>query len=196
MQSYAHEKTTVTPGPGSDGIWTFVFIDMAIFLLMFVTYMIERMGHYSLYSESQRHLNEIFGLANTLILLTSSWLVVEAVRATRENRQQKAASFLLYAFIFGAAFSVDKCIEYYLKIASGITPVTNSFFSYYFFITAVHFLHVLAGMVFIIHYRSKLLTENSTTATLTGLENIGLFWHFVDVVWIFIFPMLYLLGRQ
>jgi nitric oxide reductase NorE protein len=182
--------------PGTDGPWTFVFIDMIIFLMIFFTFMSERLRNVDLYAASQLRLNEIFGLANTLILLTSSWMVVAAVQAARQNEGTRVRWFLGWAWLLGLAFSVDKFAEYYLKIHAGITPATNSFFSFYFFITAVHFLHVIAGMFFIGYCRSKARLRIGTGGYVIGLENVGLFWHFVDVLWIFIFPLLYMVGRQ
>jgi nitric oxide reductase NorE protein len=182
--------------PGTEGLWTFVFIDMVIFLMIFLTFMSERLGHVQLYAESQLHLNEIFGFANTLILLTSSWMVVEAIQAARRGEPTRIRRFLGLAWMLGFAFSVNKFVEYYLKIRAGITPATNSFISFYFFITMVHFLHVIAGMLFIGYCRSKARDRAGTAGYVVGLENVGLFWHFVDVLWIFIFPLLYLVGRQ
>jgi nitric oxide reductase NorE protein len=182
--------------PGTDGLWTFVFIDMVIFLMMFFSFMSERLRHVALYSASQLQLNEVFGLANTLILLTSSWMVVAAIQSARGKDPGRVRWFLGWAWLLGLAFSVDKIAEYYLKIHAGITPATNSFFSFYFFITMVHFLHVIAGMIFIGYCRSKARLRVGTDGYVTGLENAGLFWHFVDVLWIFIFPLLYMIGRR
>jgi len=182
--------------PGTDGVWTFVFIDMLIFLMMFIVFMSERLRHVDLYSVSQLRLNAIFGLANTLILLTSSWMVVAALQAARAKDVSRVRWFLGWAWLLGLAFSVDKFAEYSLKIHAGITPATNSFFSFYFFITTVHFLHVIAGMFFIGYCRSAARLRVGTGRYVIGLENVGLFWHFVDVLWIFIFPLLYMVGRR
>jgi nitric oxide reductase NorE protein len=182
--------------PGTDGVWTFVFIDMLIFLMMFIAFMSERLRHVDLYSASQLRLNDIFGLANTLILLTSSWMVVAAIQAARAKDVGRVRWFLGWAWLLGLAFSVDKFAEYYLKIHAGITPATNSFFSFYFFITIVHFLHVIAGMFFIAYCRGEARLRVGTDRYVIGLENVGLFWHFVDVLWIFIFPLLYMVGRR
>ncbi len=182
--------------PGTDGLWTFVFIDMVIFLLIFFTFMGERLHHFALYTESQHQLNEIFGLANTIILLTSSWAVVEALHAARRKLPSKVSFYLGLAVILGGVFSINKLIEYSLKFDAGITPVTNPFFSFYFFITIVHFLHVLAGMIFLFAFRKDANACTSSDKYVIGLENVGLFWHYVDVLWIFIFPLLYLVGSK
>jgi nitric oxide reductase NorE protein len=182
--------------PGTDGLWTFVFMDMVIFLLMFFAFMAERRAHVQLYTASQLRLDVLFGFANTLILLTSSWRVVEAVNASRRHAAEHVSRNLGLALLLGLVFAVSKVTEYTLKIRAGVTPATNSFYSFYFFITVVHFLHVIAGMVCIAYCRRHAAAQAGTARYQTGLENVGLFWHFVDVLWIFIFPMLYLVGRR
>lgn len=180
--------------PGTEGLWTFVCIDMGIFLVIFITFLVERAGNVASYSASQLHLNPLFGLINTLVLLTSSWLVVEAVRATRQAAAKPARRYLGFALLLGAVFVINKTVEYTLKVRAGLSPATNSFFSYYFFITFGHLLHVIAGMICINYVRGRLLLV-ATTQLRPGIESVGLFWHFVDVVWLYIFPLLYLVGR-
>ena len=177
---------------GSEGLWIFVFIDMVIFTLIFFVFMTERLRDYAAFKASQAHLNEWFGLFNALVLLTSSWLVVEALDAARSAHPARVASRLALALLCGALFVVSKFIEYRAKIAAGFSPATNPFFSFYFFITFVHFLHVVAGMICINSCRRRSVRCVDVPAYTTGLENVGVFWHYVDVLWIFIFPLLYL----
>jgi nitric oxide reductase NorE protein len=182
--------------PGTEGLWTFVFIDMMIFLLIFLTFMGDRLGKVRVYAASQLQLDEIFGLTNTLILLTSSWMMVEGVRAARAQAASSVSRYLGLTATLGLIFIASKIVEYTLKVRAGITPATNSFFSYYYFITFVHLMHVVAGVSFIAYFRSLAPTRAGTLKYQIQLENVGLFWHFVDVIWIFIFPLLYLVGRS
>lgn len=172
-----------------------MFIDMVIFQMIFLTFMGERLRRTAVFVQSQQHLNEAFGFANALILLTSSWMVVLAIRAARTGSGKNTRRYLGLAWLLGLAFCVNKLAEYYHTITSGITPASNPFYSYYFFITFIHFMHVIAGMMFIAYFRSVARASAATKRYVTGLENVGLFWHFVDVLWIFIFPLLYLVGR-
>jgi len=181
--------------PGSEGLWTFVFIDMVIFLLIFVTFMGDRLGKAALYSASQVHLSVSLGLANTLILLTSSWMVVEAVRSARARAAGDVSRYLGIAVLLGVAFVANKVVEYTSKVQHGITPATNAFFSYYFFITFVHLMHVVAGVGFLAYFRSRARAQTGLAVFQRRVENVGLFWHFVDVLWLFIFALLYLVGR-
>ncbi len=178
--------------PGTSGIWTFVFIDMVVFLFLFVVYVSERLRLTDTFVEAQHHLSPAVGLLSTLALLTSSWCMAEAVHAARRTDMRRTGLALSAALLFGAVFAVNKIIEYGGKFEAGITPVTNGFYTFYFLITGLHFLHVLGGMVFMIHCRRQLAHESGDPAYVTKLENVGLFWHFVDVLWLFIFPMLYL----
>lgn len=185
----------VPEAPGTDGLWTFLFIDMLVFLMIFVVYLGERARQVALYTASQVHLDELVGLAGTLLLLTSSWMVAEAVSAARRHDGRRVRRCLGLAWWLGLAFALNKVAEYGLKIGAGLTPATTPFFSFYYLITIVHLLHLLAGMACIAHCRRQASARLGSARYLSGLENVGLFWHLVDVLWIFIFPLLYLVGR-
>lgn len=187
-------SSSVPNPPGTDGLWTFVFIDMIVFSLFFIVYLSERLRLPGVFAASQAHLDPNFGLVNALVLLTSSLFMAEAVAATRMGKSVLVKRRLVLTLACGAAFAVSKLAEYAGKFAGGITPVTNSFYSFYFLLTMIHFLHVLAGMVFIAHCLARAGAETGQPAYLAKLENTGLFWHFVDLLWLFLFPLLYLAG--
>jgi nitric oxide reductase NorE protein len=189
------DRTSANP-PGTNGLWTFVFIDMIVFSLFFFVYLAERLRLPEVFAASQTHLDPKFGLVNALILLTSSLFVAEAVVAARRDQAAIVGTRLTLALVFGAMFGVSKLTEYAGKFAAGITPVTNSFYSFYFLLTFIHFLHVLAGMVFLGHCLARARAEAGQPGYLAKLENTGLFWHFVDLLWLFLFPLLYLAGLQ
>jgi heme/copper-type cytochrome/quinol oxidase subunit 3 len=149
-----------------------------------------------IFAASQHQPSEFFGLANALILITSSWAMVKAIEAVRHCRAPRAHKWLTLCLATAGLFCVNKLFEYGIKIDHGITPATNSFFTFYYVITGLHFTHVVGGMVFILHCRNHALAETGTTHYLKKIENTGLFWHFVDVLWLVIFPMLYLVGLR
>jgi nitric oxide reductase NorE protein len=192
-EELADEPAARTFPVGSEGIWTFIFIDMMVFLLIFFVFTTQRIDQFALYEEQHRHLNVIFGFVNTLILLTSSYFVVRAVRAARAGYPDAVRGQFRYALAFGVLFFVSKTIEYYDKFASGFTITTSSFFTFYFFITFLHLLHLLGVMVFVIAYRRGAVAGAGDRRYVTGVENVGLFWHFVDLLWVFIFTLLYLM---
>lgn len=180
--------------PGTNGIWTFIFIDMVVFALFFLVYVSERYRLPDVFTASQARLDPSFGLIGTLLLVCSSYFVAEAVRHVRQGNAVAAARFLNLTIAFGVGFAINKIIEYFGKIGAGITPVTDGFFTFYFMITFFHLLHVLGVLIFVLHCRATLAREASGRAYLTKIENVGLFWHFVDLLWFFIFPLLYLTG--
>jgi nitric oxide reductase NorE protein len=190
------QSAEVSAHPGTEGLWIFIFVDMIIFLLMFIVYISERIRLAPIFAASQHQLSAIFGLANALILLTSSWAMVKAIEAVRYGLAPKVHKWLTLCLATGALFCIIKLFEYGIKIEHGITPATNSFFTFYFVITGLHFTHVIGGMIFIAHCRSRARIETGTGHYLKKIENTGLFWHFVDVLWLFIFPMLYLVGLR
>jgi nitric oxide reductase NorE protein len=179
-----------------EGVWIFVFVDMMIFLLMFLTYVGEKIRLPEVFSAAQQHLNVWFGISNTILLLTSSWLMVEAVNAARRESAARTAQCLSLCLLMGGLFALNKIVEYAGKVEHGFAPATNSFFALYFVITGLHFLHVIGGMFFIFHCRNRAKAQVGSIAYIQQLESVGLFWHFVDVLWIFIFPLLYLAGLK
>lgn len=189
------EATDEESAPWFPSIWTFIALDCATFGVLFGVFMSERLHDPAAYDASASLLDVRLGLANTLILITSSYLVALSVAAARRDDLPALRRLLLGGIVVGAGFAVLKLTEYAMKIAAGITPQTDAFFGYYFALTGVHFLHYVAGMLVLLvllrrAQRVAAVDEGLTRAVLSG----GIFWHMVDLLWVFLFPMLYLLG--
>lgn len=184
------------PGAVAPGILTFIIADMAVFGALFVAFMIERSGQLALFNQSSAALDVNLGLLNTLILITSGLFVVLAVHAARQGRSSATRRWLLVSFLVGAGFGVNKLIEYSAKLAHGITMLSNDFFMFYFVLTGVHFLHFLIGMVVLAVLWVRAIREPVDGPLFGLIESGGLYWHMVDLLWIFIFPLLYLLGPR
>lgn len=182
--------------PGTTGIWTFLFIDMLVFLTIFLVFLTERLRLPDVYAQAQHMLNGLLGLVNTIVLLTSSWLMVGAVEAFRKGHVASTRARLLLVMLCGLAFCAGKGFEYHEKYEAGISVVSNSFFSFYFFLTGVHLLHVVGGLVFMGALRSRLGGDEGRMPQVAAIENVGLFWHLVDVLWIYIFSLVYLVGLR
>lgn len=182
--------------PGTNGIWTFVFIDMIIFLMLFLVFLTEMLRLPAVFAQGQSQLVMLYGLVNALLLITSSLMVAEAVHAARQGQAEVVRRKLAFALLLGAMFSVNKLIEFSGKFAEGLTPASSVFFSFYFIITGLHFLHVLGGMVFLVHCTARARLEAGNRHYLAKIENTGLYWHFVDLLWLFIFPLIYLTGGR
>jgi nitric oxide reductase NorE protein len=177
-------------------ILTFIVADVMAFGLFFVFFMIGRREQVALFDRSAAQLNANFGMLNTLILVTSSWLVVIAVHAARRGDRTSVRAFLALAFVVGGGFALTKVVEYGDKVSHGITLLTNDFFMFYFVLTGVHFLHFLIGMGVLAMLWVKAGEEAVDGPLLGWIEAGGLYWHMVDLLWIVLFPMLYLLGRR
>lgn len=190
--SIERADTPETHLPGEVGVWMFIAGDVVIFTLFFAVFMHDRSANVALFAESQTALNQVYGAANTLLLLSSSWLVALGVHAARDAMAAFSARLFGLAFLCGAGFVGVKVLEWGEKLRAGLTLETNDFFMYYYLLTGIHLLHLLIGMgvlVFLWHLvRDGSLDERGIAV----LESGASFWHLVDVLWIALFALLYL----
>ncbi len=179
--------------PGESGIWVMIFGDMLMFSFMFGVFLFYRRADLTLFESSQAHLNKTLGLINTFFMLTSSWFVAMAVQAARAHRARATVMMFRLGFACGVGFAVVKVVEYTQKIRAGIVINSNDFYMYYYMFTGIHFMHVLIGMgvlAFMAHYAS----DGKFSAVKVGhIESGASFWHVVDLLWIALFALLYLL---
>jgi nitric oxide reductase NorE protein len=179
--------------PGEAGLLLFLAADMMVFGLFFVTFMAERRKNVGLFELSRQALDINLGGINTLILLTSSWFVVQAVQAAKANRVRQVAWLLALAAMCGGAFITLKIVEYSDKLSHGISMLTNDYYMFYFIFTSIHMMHVVGGTVMLIVLANKARAGAYHSANTKGLESGALFWHMVDLLWIVLFPLLYLM---
>lgn len=184
------------PAARAPGILTFIIADMIIFGVLFLGFMGERSGQLALFDRSAATLNVHLGLLNTLILMTSGLFVVFAVDAARHGNSVLTRRWLLLSFVVGGGFGVSKLIEYSDKFAHGISMLSNDFYMFYFVLTGAHFLHFLAGMVILAALWFRAAKDPVDGPLFGWIESGALYWHMVDLLWIVIFPMLYLLGPR
>jgi len=179
--------------PGVEGVWVFIAADMAFFALLFVSFMLGRRDAAALFEASRQTLDINIGGINTLILLTSSWCVVLAVDAVRREALEQVPRFIAGAFLLGIAFMMSKALEYGGKIKAGISMLTNDFYMYYFALTGIHLLHVLAGNILLVVLWKQARARRFSADRCVVLECGATYWHMVDLLWIVLFPLLYLL---
>jgi len=175
---------------GKTGTWWFLASEIPVFGGLIASYIVVRLGSTG-WAEAASHLNFKLGLINTFLLLTSSMTIVMAHAATEENDYRKVANFLGLTVLLGLGFLGMKAIEYTTEISNGFLPSSGIFWSFYYGMTGLHALHVLAGIIVNLVLWIQAL-KGSLARNGHRVELAGLYWHFVDIVWIFLFPLLYL----
>jgi heme/copper-type cytochrome/quinol oxidase subunit 3 len=169
-------------------VWWFLASEIMVFGGLIASYVVFRLGG-SGWAEAAQHLSVTLAAINTLVLLTSSYTVVRAFVAAEAGQARAFRINLALTILGGLLFLGIKAIEYTTEIRAGFTPGTGIFWSFYYTMTGLHALHVLGGLVL---NAVVLVGARSSLARPHRVEMAGLYWHFVDVVWIFLFPLLYL----
>jgi len=178
---------------GDEGIWFFIAGDLCLFTVIFLLFMTGRMHAPAVFGRSREMLHLDLGVLNTLVLITSSYFMARAVVASRHEFRAQVVRNLSLAVGIGSVFLFVKAFEYGSLFASGISPVTNDFFMYYFVLTGLHLLHYLGGMVALVVTLVRARKHGVGSGYRRWIESVGVYWHMVDLIWIFLFPMLYLL---
>jgi heme/copper-type cytochrome/quinol oxidase subunit 3 len=177
---------------GKLGVWLFLASEVMFFTGLIGAYVVLRMGHPS-WPGPEGHLSVPIGTVNTLVLICSSTTIVLSLAASQRGAIGAARGWLLATVLLGSSFLVIKGFEYAAKFSHDIFPSTNIFWSCYFTLTGFHAVHVLGGIVFNLIVLGWTRQAALWQALRHRLELAGLYWHFVDIVWIFLFPLLYLL---
>ena len=173
---------------GHEGFWVLIAGDMIIFALLFGSFLGARRGNVASFEAARRVLDYQHGGVNTLILLTSSWCVVMALRAARSAGGVRANLFLGAAVLCGLGFVASKASEYVGEATGG--HAHGPFFMYYFVLTGIHLLHVVIGTVVLFFFWVRWRRTGPVGSI--GFETAAVFWHMVDLLWVVIFPLLYL----
>lgn len=189
----AHRTHQPVRLPGDLAVWFFITAELLAFAVFFLAYAFARAHDVALFNASQRTLDLNSGAINTVLLITSSWFVVRAISAIKNDHTAAGARWLIAALLGGAGFLVIKVIEYAAKFEAGISLSTNTFYMFYISLTFFHFMHVLLGMVIL-----GILLVNTWRGAYgrheyNALESGGAYWHMVDLVWIVLFPLVYVM---
>ena len=177
--------------PGEPGLWVFLLGDMVVFGIFFGTILVLRGRETEMFVSSAETLHLEWGVANTIVLLTSSLFVVIGMHLARE-RNPHAPRFFLAAIACGLIFAGVKAIEYTSLVQDDHTASVNDFYTYYFMFTGIHLGHVVLGMGALL-VATRIARPTSTgTHRMASLEGIASFWHLVDLLWIMLFATLYL----
>ena len=185
------------------GMWVFIFTEILLFGGLFLVYAIMRSSYSTEFHQAAHHLNAFIGSINTVVLLLSSATVAMSITAVQKGNNKLAVILLFITLLCAAVFMVNKYFEWGHKIHIGLYPGSDlmvslshgqvMFFSLYFFMTGLHMFHLVVGGIIltIVMIKVKHGTINANRYVL--LENGGLYWHLVDLIWIFLFPLLYLI---
>ena len=191
------------------GMWVFLITEIMFFGGMFMMYTAYRSLYPNVFALASNTLNEIIGATNTAVLLCSSFTMVLAVRAAQLGRRRTIMLFLVLTIILGIAFLGIKGFEWYQKFEEHHVPglsfhlegtelqgQAQLFFSLYFAMTGLHALHMVVGCGIMLFLLWKTYQGTYTAEYYTPIDIGGLYWHFVDIIWIFLFPLLYLIDRH
>lgn len=171
--------------PGNPLMWVLILSEMLVFSAFFVLFAWQRAAEVELFNASQQLLDPLSGGLNTMILLTSGLFAALAIQAIAEGHLRRCRQLLGITIVMGVIFCVIKVLEYAGKISAGLTPETNTFFTYYYLLTAFHLAHVVFGL--------GLLALACWKTSQVNVETVTAFWHLVDLIWVILYPLLYLL---
>jgi nitric oxide reductase NorE protein len=180
--------------PGETGLWVFILGDMTLFGFFFAQFAFARGSQPQLFNASRGELHVAFGAFNTCLLLTGSLFVVWGVVAVRHGQADIARRWFTAGCLTAAWFLVDKAIEWTMEVARGITPISNDFFTYFFVFTGIYAVHVTIGLC-VLGYLCRLTRRPELgTRDMHTFEPGAVYWHLVDLLWIVLFALLYLMA--
>lgn len=179
--------------PGNIPIWVGILSELTEFALFFVAYFIAKFYYPDIFSQGPQNLHTSLGVANTIVLLTSSYFMAKAMSFIRINNRIKCERYLWLAFSCGCIYLIIKTWEFHWNTLQGFSANTNEFFTVYYYMTFNHFIHVgwascaILWVIFRLRRGAYSAQENS------GLEALAVYWHMIDLMWILIFPLVYVL---
>ena len=178
--------------PGGILLWILIFLELITFGAALIAMMVYGKQTPELFHTSRLHLNTTIGTINTIILITSGFFMALSVQYFKDNNIKKASLFLKLTMLGGVLFLVLKGFEYYEKLAVGLTIGYNTFFTFYWLLTLFHVIHLLVGLVILLFMQHD-LNKNKTNAKLEDVEASAAFWHMCDLIWLLLFPVIYLI---
>lgn len=178
--------------PGEAGLWVLILGEMSMFAIYFAMFLLDRQDDVPTFRAGQQTLSQGFGAINTVVLLTSSLLVYVALAAVRRGDHVLAPKLFAGALVLAGVFYVVKAFEWSEKLSDGIVPTTDDFYGYYFVITGLHLAHVVVGMAVLAVLLVRSRRPDPTAGQLAVIEGGAVWWHMVDLNWMLLFPLLYL----
>lgn len=171
--------------PGNPLMWVLILSEMVVFAAFFSLFAWLRVGERESFDASQQLLDPVAGGINTMVLLTSGLFIALALQSMGRGDKRRCRQWLAVTFTLGVVFCIVKMVEYADKIGQGLSPETNTFFTFYYLLTGFHFAHVLFGL--------GLIALVAWRISYANVETAAAFWHMVDLIWILLYPIIYLL---
>tara|TARA_R110000868_G_scaffold3024_12_gene20369 strand:+ start:1660 stop:2241 length:582 start_codon:yes stop_codon:yes gene_type:complete len=178
--------------PGGILIWMIIFLELITFGAALIAMVFYGKQEVEIFHNSRLQLNAAFGMINTMFLLTSGYFMAVSVAELKRKNIKKFKTLLLLTMLFGVLFLGLKSFEYSEKLSEGLDIGYNTFFTFYWMLTLFHVIHVLVGLVILTSVYFGIKKENSST-TIEDVEASAAFWHMCDLIWILLFPVIYLL---
>ncbi|GAA6203487.1 MULTISPECIES: cytochrome c oxidase subunit 3 family protein [Thalassotalea] len=178
--------------PGDLAMWFFILAELTVFAIFFISFAVTEQLNSDMFNQGKAQLHPIAGLLNTLALITSSFFVALALNTVHQGHSKISVKWLITALVFAVLYLVVKMWEYQSLFRLGINLETNTFFTLYFLITAFHFLHVILGMI-ILSYITIRTYKGAYRDNISGFEAGASYWHMVDLLWIILFPLIYVI---
>lgn len=191
------------------GMWAFLLTEVMMFGGLFLGYIVYRTQYPMAFAEASNHLDVWLGGINTVVLIVSSLTMALAVHAAQEGRRSGILKYLVLTLLLGGVFLGIKVVEYSHKFHDHLVPGAlfqwhgaadpghvQLFYGFYFVMTGLHAIHMIIGGGLLVWLMRLTVKNRFSAAYYTPVEMFGLYWHFVDIVWIFLFPLLYLIGRH
>ena len=185
------------------GMWLFLYTELLLFGGLFLVYTMYRFMYADEFLQGSYHLSIPLGTINTIVLLTSSLTIAMGITALQKGNKKLAVTLMILTLVFALVFMVNKYFEWSVKIEHGLFPGMDAFmqlprgetlfFFLYFFMTGLHALHIIVGGILIGLVTREIITGEQTATNFAYTENAGLYWHLVDLIWIFLFPLFYLI---
>lgn len=173
-------------------MWIIIYLELITFSIALLAMVYYNSQEPTEFHDSRLLLNSTYGMLNTIFLLTSGFFMIVSVNELKAKKKQKARKYLMFTMLLGVLFLILKSVEYYDKIEAGLGMGYNTFFSFYWMLTLFHVIHVIVGLVILASVYYGIGKENSSTK-LEDVEASAAFWHMCDLIWLLLFPIIYLI---
>ncbi|WP_372744528.1 cytochrome c oxidase subunit 3 [Lutibacter sp.] len=191
MESHQINYKNIAYPPGGILMWIIIFLELFTFGAALIAMVLYSKDEPEIFHQSKLLLNTTFGAINTIFLLTSGFYMAKSVENFKHNKTVKATLFLKLTMVGGVLFLLLKSVEYYFKIQAGLTIGYNTFFSFYWMLTLFHVIHVVVGLVVLMFIYVDL--KRKSDINLEDFEASAAFWHMCDLIWLLLFPIIYLM---